>query len=156
MRRAIEVGDTYTHWSKDSQVNGYEDLMWNIYVEQDIPLKHQSDIWRNTVKSIWVCSNIVEQTTFGHDYQLPLLRIIPAESVNDSHAVHTFIVPHYKKVKYPRIETIKIWLLEQVSNIRSYAPNKVFTYDTHERSEFIPLIIIGEIIVQLDFVKNAE
>ena len=113
----------FIHWSKNSHVTGYGSMRWKVYDDQDIPLNHQSDIWRNNVKSIWVCCDIVEQTTFGHDNKLPLLRIIPTESLNDSHTVHTFIVPQYKKVLYPRIETIKIWFLEKISAIRSYVKN---------------------------------
>ena len=139
---------------KNSHTNGYDDLMWNIYVDQDIPLKHQADIWRNTVKSIWICSNIVEQTCLADESQFPLLRIIPSDSTHDSHSIHSFIIPHYKKVLYPHIETIKIWLLEHVSNIRTYDVHKPFTY--HEHSEFIPLVINGEVIVRLEFIKNAK
>ena len=38
---SYEVGDTFLHWSKDSSVTGYGGVKWKIYVEQDIPLKHQ-------------------------------------------------------------------------------------------------------------------
>ena len=153
----LSNGNLYTHWSEKSKTNGYDDLMWNIYVEQEIPLKYDFDMGRNTVRSIWVCSNIVEQTDLGHDLHLPLLRIIPSDSIYESHSTHTFVVPHYKKVGPPRIETIKIWLLEEVSvsNFQSYSIAKPFTFNQHERSEFVPLVINGDVIARLEFIKNA-
>ena len=152
---SYRVGNLYTHWSRGLLIaNGYSDLMWNIYVDQDIPFKLQAEIWRNTLKSIWICSNIVDKhvlqmrTNFLSCGTSPdTLDMIPI-------LIHSLIIPHYRKVVYPHIETIKIWLLEHVSNIRTYDIHKPYTY--HEHNEFIPLVINEEVIVRLEFIKNAK
>jgi hypothetical protein len=117
----------------------YEDgknyLSWDVYIDHDITPKYVIDLYRNTMGSIWVCCNIIEQTNLGHDAQLPMLRCIPAESGHGAHTNHCFVDPQYCKVIQSKVECIKIWLLEVESS--------------H------PLVINGDVHVRLEF-QNAK
>ncbi len=133
---------------------GAKHVVWHTYIDHDIKMGFTIDIWRNTVTSIWVCSDIIEPTNLGHDFQLPLLRCIPSESSQTTHANHCFIHTQYLKLIKNRIETIKIWFLEESSDVPTY--EQPYKINTKKNVKFAPLDINGDVHVRLEFNKNAN
>ncbi len=150
-------GFLYSKYDGYSKTTSYKFLEWNIYVDQSIPIKYEFDLWRNTIRSIYVCCNIVEQTHLGCNLALPLLRIIPSESIHDTHSTHSFIIPQFKKVLCNQVNQIKIWLMEEVSTIYElYDVTKPYTFSRNIQTEFKPLTLDGDVIMRLEFIKNAK
>jgi hypothetical protein len=133
-------GPMYTP-NAQSKYRGAQYIVWHVYIDHDITVGFPIDLSRNTVGSIWVCCNIIEQTNIGHDVQLPLLRCIPSESGHGTHTNHCFVEPQYCKVVQSQVESCKIWLLEEAS--------------TDLNVRFDPLNINGDVHVRLEF-QNAK
>ena len=79
--------------------------------EEGHRVEYSPNMNAQTLNSIWVMCNIVEQTNFGCDQQQPLLRMLPADT-KIGHTTHNFSIEQFKKVNTNRIKEIKIWLAE--------------------------------------------
>ena len=117
----------------------YKHKDWYQYIDQDLAVQHSFDMSRNTLKTIWLFCNIVAPTIVGHDTLAPLLRIIPADSIHESHSNHTFINPQFKKSNQIRVDSVKIWLCEEAPHLR----------------EFVPLNINGDVHIRLECLTTS-
>ena len=68
-----------------------------------------------TLNTIWVMCDVVELTDFGCGKQYPLLRVMPADTMRN-HVSHNFGITQYRKVIGPRINSIRIWFVEDLSS----------------------------------------
>src|SRR5271167_4275270 len=91
----------------------------------------------NTLNSIWVMCDIVEHTDCGCSLQLPLLRVVPVGN-NNTHVLHNFGIPQYRRLNTNRISRIKIWLLEELDDDK------------------IALDIYSDVYIRLEFARDDD
>src|SRR5258708_4896400 len=95
------------------------DLGWITFgrnMNATIHAMHPPDIYRNTLRSIWVFCDIVQPSHVGKN-KLPLLRFLPVD--NSTHQISYEVASHlqFKPIGRNSIETIKVWLAEDERGI---------------------------------------
>src|SRR5271167_3303372 len=113
----IAFGDSISRLLGFSQLERQQ-LEWHAFQKarwNSIRAKYVPNMNTQTLNTIWIMCDVVEPTDFGCGKQYPLLRVMPADTMRN-HVSHNFGVTQYKKVNGSRINSIRIWFVEDLSN----------------------------------------
>src|SRR5277367_5344745 len=86
----------------------YRKISYNIWEAETTP-----NLKRNTLRSICLFSDIIDSNFVG-DMQMPLMRMLPIDSTTNQIPASFFIIQTYFNVNKINVETIKIWITEQL------------------------------------------
>ena len=109
------------------------DLGW-ITISNTVSALHPPDIYRNTLRSIWIFCDIVQPSHVG-DKKLPLLRFLPVDT--STHQISYEVSSHlqFQPVGKNSIETIRVWLAEDERGIPLILSNDSYIHLIFQRVE---------------------
>src|SRR3981189_2666908 len=91
---------------------------------------HSPDIYRNTLKSLWVFCDLAQPSFIGSGTK-PLLRFLPVDTSTHQISYEVVSLLQFKPIARSSVDTIKIWFAEDFRAIPMWMSG-----DSHVRLEF--------------------